>query len=282
MVFEDGFFHADPHPGNILIMPRPPEAEDYPPEQPLVIGMLDLGLVGRLTPALRDQTVNLLMAAARHDPDGIADAMLAIGKPQQKVDVDAFRAYIQQMAEAHLNRSLKDIEASAIVRDIVVGAIKFNIEIPADLTMMFRALMTIEGVGKEIYPDFDVLQAAKPLLAKIIWRRYHPLKMGDMFMQNFLRLGNMAKDLPYQLQEIIEDTRRGRLQLNMRDPEATRALERLGKRLRASVMCATLLGAGVSLLALDRQQVLGWLLLSLSLVSFGVHGFFDWLGKPRR
>jgi ubiquinone biosynthesis protein len=222
------------------------------------------------------------MAAARNDPDGIADAMLAIGKPQQKVDVDAFRAYIQQVAEAHLNRSLKDIEASAIVRDIVVGAIKFNIEIPADLTMMFRALMTIEGVGKEIYPDFDVLQAAKPLLAKIIWRRYHPLKMGDMFMQNFLRLGNMAKDLPYQLQEIIEDTRRGRLQLNMRDPEATHALERLGKRLRASVMCAALLGAGVSLLALDRQQVLGWLLLSLSLVSFSVHGFFDWLGKPRR
>lgn len=276
MVFEDGFFHADPHPGNILILPAPPDQGPYNQGQPVRVGLLDLGLVGRLSPKLRDQSVDLLMAAARNDPDAMADAMLAIGNPREKVDYEAFRAHVRKIAERHLGRDLKDMEAAAIVRDIIVGAIKFKIEIPAELTMMVRAMMTIEGVGKEIHPDLDLFAVAKPYLARIIWQRYHPLKLGSELLSGAGRLGAMARDLPFQLQEILEDLRHGRLRLQTEDQKRARALERLGARLRAAVVSAALLGAGITLLVAGQESTLGWGLLAGSGAWMAAHLFCDW------
>ncbi len=245
MVFEDGFFHADPHPGNVLILP-PPEGGRYAPEQPLTIGLLDLGLVGRLSPELRDRAVDLMGAAARNDPDAIADAMLSIGRPQAKVDTEAFRRYVRQIAERHLGKPLKDVQATAIVRDIVTGAIKFRIEIPTELTMMLRALMTIEGVGKEIYPELDLLAVARPYLTKMLWQRFHPLKLGADLLRGAERLGGLARNLPFQIQEIVEDLRQGRLEIRISDAQRAGATERLGRRVRAGIVFAALLLGGVA------------------------------------
>jgi ubiquinone biosynthesis protein len=261
MVFDDGFFHADPHPGNVLILPRP-EGERYAADQGVTIGLLDLGLVGRLPPELRDRAVDLLLAAARSDPDGMADAMLAIGRSRGKVDRSAFRAHVRQVADAHLDRPLSEVEFSAVIRDIVAGAMKFEIEIPVELTMMFRALMTIEGVGKEIDPELDVLAVARPHLARLIWQRYNPMRVGEDLLKNAGRLAGMARDLPEQLNEIIEDTRMGRLRIQAVDPETARATDRLGRRIRAGLICAALLGSAVALLIARVQPALAWSLLA--------------------
>jgi ubiquinone biosynthesis protein len=261
MVFDDGFFHADPHPGNVLILPRP-DGERYTPDQRVTIGLLDLGLVGRLPPELRDRAVDLLLAAARSDSDGMADAMLAIGRSRGKVDRGAFRAHVRQVADRHLNRPLSEVELSAVIRDIVAGAMKFELEIPVELTMMFRALMTIEGVGKEIDPELDVLAVARPYLARLIWQRYNPVRVGEDLLKNAGRLAGLARELPGQLSEIIEDTRTGRLQVRTVDPETARAIERLGRRIRAGLICAALLGSAVALLVARVQPTLAWSLLS--------------------
>jgi ubiquinone biosynthesis protein len=271
MVFEDGFFHADPHPGNILILPPPPAAGRYPEGQPVVIGLLDLGLVGRLSPRLRDQSVDLLMAAARNDPDAMADAMLAIGRPRQRVDQEAFRDHVRTISERHLGRGLKQMEAAGIIRDIVAGAIKFEIEIPVELTMMLRALMTIEGVGKEIHPELDVFGVARPYLTRIIWQRYHPLRLGAELARGASRLGGMARDLPFQLQEILEDLRRGRLTVRTEDRVAAAASDRLGRRVRAGLVSGALLGSGTALLLAGKLPALAWGLLAAAGVWLLVH-----------
>jgi len=275
MVFEDGFFHADPHPGNILILPRPAEGERYGSEA-LTIGLLDLGLVGRLTPQLRDRAVDLLMAAARNDGDAMADAMLAIGRSRAKVDREAFRAHVRQVAELHLDRPLQEIELSAVIRDIVAGAMKFELEIPVELTMMFRALMTIEGVGKEIDPELDVLEVAKPYLARIILQRYNPRRLGEDLLRDAGRLSSLARGLPDQLQEILEDTRQGRLQIRAVDPEGSRATERLGRRIRAALLSAALLGSAVALLIARVQPALAWTLLAAAAVWLAGHLIAEW------
>ncbi len=281
MLFEDGFFHADPHPGNIKVQPAPPEGGRYDPNQPLVIGLLDLGLVGRLSPRLRDQAVDLLMAAARNDADAMADAMLAIGRPRKKIDLEEFRNYVRMLSERHLGKDLKDIEASAIVRDIVVGAMKYHIEIPTELTMMVRAIMTIEGVGKEIHPDLDIMAVAKPYLAKIIWQRYHPMKLGNELLNNAGRLTAVARDLPFQLQEIVEDLRQGRLEVQTRDPQKVQATERMGFKIRGGIISAALLFSGVSLLESEAYGSLGLGLMIAAGVWLTGHLFLDWKGSKK-
>ncbi len=276
MLFEDGFFHADPHPGNIKVQPPPPEGGRYDPETPLVIGLLDLGLVGRLSPRLRDQAVDLLMAAARQDADAMADAMLAIGRPRKKIDLEEFRNYVRVLADRHLGKDLKDMEASAIVRDIVMGAMKYNIEIPTELTMMVRAIMTIEGVGKEIHPELDIMAVAKPYLAKIIWQRYHPMKLGNELLNNAGRLTAVARDLPFQLQEIVEDLRQGRLEIQTRDPHKAWAMDRLGYRIRGGIIAAALLGAGVAVLDSAKAGNLGFWLMGAAGVWLVAHLLMDW------
>jgi ubiquinone biosynthesis protein len=278
MVFEDGFFHADPHPGNILILPRPVNGT-YPPSAPLVIGLLDLGLVGRLSPELRDRIVDLLMAAAGNDADGIADAMLAIGRQRERVDLDAFRAHIHELSGRHLGKPLREVQASAIVRDIVAGAMKFSIEIPVELTMVIRAMMTIEGVGKEVDPELDLLAVAKPYLTRIAMQRYHPMRMGMEFLRGAGRLSTMAKDLPFQLQDILEDLRQGRLQVRTSDPEAQRSTERLGRRARAAILSSALLASGVALLIARIHPRFAWSLIAGSAIWFLGHLFADWRSR---
>lgn len=280
MVFEDGFFHADPHPGNVLILPRP-EGDSYDTDQQLIIGLLDLGLVGRLSPELRDRSVDLLLAAARNDPDGIAEAMLAIGHPRTKVDREAFRNHVRQISQLHLGRPLKEIEVSSIVRDIVAGALKFEIEIPVELTMMLRALMTIEGVGKEIYPELDVFQVAKPYLTRIVWQRYHPSKLGAELLHGIEQLGKMARFMPGQLQEIIDDIRHGQLKIQTSDAKTADATDRLGKRLRGSIASATLLVCGTALFLGGKQQSLAWVLIGASAFVFIIHMLFDFFSRSR-
>src|SRR6185503_3486637 len=98
MIFEDGFFHADPHPGNILISGTP----DAP-----VIGLIDLGMVGRLSPEMRDRTIDLMVGAVRQDHVAVADALYQIGTPTKKIDTRAYRAEVAELAEKYLGRPLK-------------------------------------------------------------------------------------------------------------------------------------------------------------------------------
>jgi ubiquinone biosynthesis protein len=153
MIFEDGFFHADPHPGNVIIM--------GPNEAPIT-GMIDVGMVGRLSPELRDRTVDLMVAAVRKDMVGVADALYAIGKPTKKIDMREYRAEVAMLAEKYLGKPLKEISLAAMIRDLVQGAIKYGLEIPTDFMLVGKALMTVEGIGREIDPDLDVFGETAP------------------------------------------------------------------------------------------------------------------------
>jgi ubiquinone biosynthesis protein len=282
MVFEDGFFHADPHPGNILVLPPPASDGRYAPGQTLTIGLLDLGLVGRLSPELRDRTVDLLLAAARNDPDAIADALLAIGRSRGRVDYEAFRAHVRRIAERHLGKPLAELQAAAIVRDIVMGAIKFEIEIPVELTMMLRGLMTIEGVGKEINPKLDLFSVAKPYLAKMVLARYHPLRLGSELWRGVERLTGVARDLPFQVQDILQDLRQGRLQIQAVDPGRSGAIERLGKRVRAGIVCGALVGGAVAIHIARPGDRLAWILAALAGCWILLHLLLDARSKRSR
>src|SRR5690606_19521221 len=132
-----------------------------------------------LSPARRALTIDVITASLRKDHEAIADALYAIGTPTKKIDMNAYRAEVALLSEKYLDKPLKDIEMSAMIRDLVRGGTKFGIEIPTDFVMTGKALMTIEGIGKEIDPDFDVYEESRPLFADFLRKRYSPEKMGN-------------------------------------------------------------------------------------------------------
>ncbi len=262
MIFEDGFFHADPHPGNVIIMP--------PFEEP-VVGMIDLGMVGRLSPELRDRTVDLMVAAVRKDMVGVADALYAIGRPTKKIDMREYRAEVAVLAEKYLGKPLAQIELSAMIRDLVQGAIKYGLEIPTDFMLVGKALMTVEGTGKEIDPELDVFGEAAPYFFDIVRKRYSPARLGNELWRGVEQLSRAGYDMPMQLREVLEDLRLGRTVLRTEDPGLPAAADRLGRRLFSGLVVVALVGGGVVLLHDERHETLGSVLLAVAAAVWLLH-----------
>jgi ubiquinone biosynthesis protein len=255
MIFEDGLFHADPHPGNILIL--------GPPEAP-VIGMLDLGLVGRMSADMREKTIDMMVAAVRSDDVAIADALLAMGRPRGAIDQAAFRAEVSMLARKYLNKPLNEIEISALIRDLVQGAVKYEIEMPTEMLMVGKSLMTVEGIGKEIYPELDVFTEVRPHFMRLLWKRYSPDRLAREGMRILSDLATATRNLPAQVHQILEDLRAGRLEVKSVDPNLPGASDRLGRRIYSSVVVAAMTLGGSALLALERHQTLAWTLLGIA------------------
>jgi ubiquinone biosynthesis protein len=266
MIFEDGFFHADPHPGNMLISGEP--------EEP-VIGLVDLGMVGRLSPETRDRCIDLMVAAGRNDHASIADALYAMGTPTKKVDMRAFRAHVATVSEKFLGRPLKEIDLAAMVGDLTNGAKKFGLEIPPDFLLMGKALMTLDGLVKEIDPNLDIFTESKPYFLELLRRRFSPERLGNEAWRAIEKLSGAAYDVPQQTREVLDDLRLGRLRVTAVDPEMPVALDRLGRRVWSGLVTFALVVAGAWLAA---HPPLFWA--GIGFMAFGgivmiVHGVSD-------
>ncbi|MEZ4293600.1 MAG: AarF/ABC1/UbiB kinase family protein [Polyangiaceae bacterium] len=262
MIFEDGFFHADPHPGNLFIMGTPAKPS---------IGFIDLGMVGRLSPEMREKTVDLMVAAVRQDYVGIADALYAIATPTKKVDMRAYRAEVAMLSEKYLGKPLKEINLSAMIGDLVYGATKYGLEIPPDFLLVGKALMTVEGVGKEIDPDLDVYGEARPYFLDLLKKRYSPERLTMDLYRGVERLSSAAYELPPLTREILDDLRLGRLSLVINEPHLKPAVDRLGARVLAGLLSFAFLVSGALLLAAHAQETLAAVLLVAGVLTTLIH-----------
>ncbi|MFZ1866411.1 MAG: AarF/UbiB family protein, partial [Polyangiales bacterium] len=270
-IFEDGFFHADPHPGNIIIM----GAEDDP-----IIGMIDVGMVGRLTPKMRDRTVDLMLAAVREDYGGIADALYAIGRPARKINRDAYEAEVTTLAQRYLGRRLSEIEIGPLLRDLIMGARKYGVEIPSEFLMLGKSLMTVEGVGKEIYPELDLIEEVRPYFIDLFQKRYSPERMTQDALRGLRRLGTAASEMPLQLEEILDDLRNGAFSIRTQQSQLELAADRLGRRAFSGIVVGALIVGATILLSQDRYWLGGLMLGAAALYGFA-HTARVWLlGSP--
>jgi ubiquinone biosynthesis protein len=269
MVFEDGFFHADPHPGNIIIMGK---------EEP-VIGLIDCGMVGRLNPELRDRTIDLMVCASRKDAYGVADTLYAIGRPTKKVDMREYRAEVAVLAEKYLGKPLKEIDLSAMIRDLVQGAMKFGLEIPTDFMLVGKALMTIEGIGKMLDPDLDVFGEAQPYFMRLLKQRYSPQRLGTELIKGVEQLSRAGYDVPLQAREVLEDLRLGRLQVRIAEATLAPAADRLGRRVFSGlVVAASTIGGAMSF---TQDRTLGAALFAVAATILVFHVALDLRRGPK-
>lgn len=272
MIFQDGFFHADPHPGNILVSGTP--------EAP-VLGLVDLGMVGRLSPEARDRCIDVMVAAGRNDHVALADALYAMGTPTKKIEMRAFRAHVATISEKYLNRPLKEIDMAAMVADLTTGASKFGLEIPPDFLLMGKALMTLDGVAKELDPDLDVFTESKPYFIELLRKRYSPERMGNEAWRALEKLSGAAYDVPQQTREVLDDLRLGRLRVTTVDPGLPLALDRLGRRVFSGLVIAAFVGAGAWLTVNPKLQWIGVSFMVLAALFFLLHAAADALRGRR-
>jgi ubiquinone biosynthesis protein len=272
MIFEDGFFHADPHPGNIFILGTP----DAP-----IIGLIDVGMVGRLSPELRERTIDLMIAAVRNDPYAVADALYEIGRPTQKVDMREYRGYVATLAEKYLGKPIAQIEVAALIGDLVHGALKYGIEIPTDFMLVGKALMTIEGIGKQLDPNLDIMGEAAPHFAALLKRRYSPQRLGNDLWRTVEQISRAGAGMPIQLREVLDDLRLGRTSVHVALEDLPSLADRLGRRLFSGVVVAALILSGALMLTRPGRETHAYVFFGLAAFGWGIHWLRDGDKKKR-
>jgi ubiquinone biosynthesis protein len=202
MVLIDGFFHADPHPGNVF----------YLADNRLVL--LDFGMVGRLSDQRRNEIVDLLVALAQHDEQGMLEVLL---EWTEDSDVDEARLYrdVSELAADYEFRPLKDIRLGELLVAVTAIMRAHSIVMPSDLTLLFKTLITLEGLGLKLDPDFHMTDQVEPFLKRVIRQRYHPstlLKRGRRGLHDVVSL---LSGLPRDAARLLKEARRGRLKIDL-------------------------------------------------------------------
>jgi len=191
MAFEFGLFHGDPHPGNLRIMPGG------------VIGVLDFGMVGRLEEEQREQLVDLFVAVTRNDVPRCVERLLMIGKPFREIDRPLLTGDVRDFIETYYGAPLDKIDVSRLLSDFVGILANHGIRYPADLMLLIRAIITLEGVGRALDPEFNLATHLAPFVERIINERYSPQRLAARVLTEARMLLGVLHDMPVHVGRTI-------------------------------------------------------------------------------
>lgn len=202
MVLIDGYFHADPHPGNVKYLPGNR------------LAFLDFGMIGRLPHPRRDQIVDLLAALSQRDEHGILNVLLE-WTGDAVVDEEKMAADIADFIFNYENLPLKDIQFGTLLNDIVAISREHELILPADLTLLFKALISLEGLGRQLDPEFQMVPHLTPFVKQVIISRYHPanvLKRGRVGLMEAL---HVLSGVPKDIGRLVKQARRGNMRIDL-------------------------------------------------------------------
>jgi ubiquinone biosynthesis protein len=271
MIVEDGFFHADPHPGNIFYLPGDR------------IAFIDFGMVGRLTDARREQVVQLLFGLVRHQPARVADVLLDWTDGGAR-DEEGLLRDIQVFVDQYHGVPLKQLRLGNMLSELTALLREHRLALPPDLALLIKAFISLEGMGRELDPDFDMAGEALPMLRRVLRARYSPRALAQRGRHAVGELLALLSSLPRDLSRLLRAARRGRLEIHIDVARLTQVgsqLDRAISRLVVGIVVAALIvgssivmtvPGGPSLLGLPLFGLLGflgavigglWLLLSI-------------------
>ncbi|MBT9460773.1 MAG: ubiquinone biosynthesis protein UbiB [Rugosibacter sp.] len=271
MIVEDGFFHADPHPGNVFYLPGNR------------IAFIDFGMVGRLTDERRDQLIRLLLGLVQHDARRVSDVLLD-WTGNSALDEEALLLEIDTFVDQYHGVPLKQLRLDQMLGEIAAMLRQHRLALPADLALLIKAFITLEGMGRELDPYFDMAGEAMPMLEKAMRKRYSPRAIVKRGWQSVSETLALVADLPQDISRLLRAARRGRLEVHIDVTHLKRVgnqLDRAISRLVVGIVVAALIigssivmtvPGGPSLFGLPFFGLLGfvgatvgglWLLLSI-------------------
>jgi ubiquinone biosynthesis protein len=192
MAFEFGFFHGDPHPGNIRVL------------HDGSIALIDYGMVGMLTDEKREQLVDLFVSVANKDVNRALRLVKRMGHPSRPVDDMLLAADVQDFIETYYGVSLERLKVGNMLDDFVDIMVEHGLRCPADFMLLIRAVVTLEGVGRSLDPRFNLAGEIAPFVERIVKQRYEPKRVIDRTMEDARSLLSAMHDIPVQFKRTLQ------------------------------------------------------------------------------
>jgi ubiquinone biosynthesis protein len=257
MIYADGFFHGDLHPGNVLVRDN------------TTVCFIDVGLCGRLSPRQQDLLTDMLIAVAQQNFDVVARLFwrMAIHGKDSTTDYSVFEADVVECAENWFaGKTMAQIEFGRVISDLIALSLRHRLRLPPDYTMTFKAVITMEGVGKQLRPDLDLLTAARPYAARLLAQRYQPQRLLESGYTAVRDLIEALGSAPELTRAILEDFRAGRSSIHVESRQLDRlraTYARAQQRNTIGLLAGVLALCGTLALDYGAATLLGVPLLSL-------------------
>ncbi len=270
-IFEFGFFHADPHPGNVLVL-----ADGS-------TGLIDFGMVGRLTPKLQDILLRMILAMAANDAEGFTDELYSMGAVRARTKRSALQRDLAHFLDRYATGSIKELATADAGREILSVAFKHRLQLPSELIMLIRVLTMSEGLGVMLDPDFRLFEFAEPYLKKFWTERRSPYALASKIGKSALDATELALDLPHRAALLLEKIERGEVDMSIRVEEvntAIRQLQKMANRLAISILLGSTIISFGMILGVFRpsfsDQYLGPMFLLGFMFSLGLGAWLMW------
>ncbi|MEJ2520116.1 MAG: AarF/ABC1/UbiB kinase family protein [Desulfuromonadales bacterium] len=254
-VLEHGLFHADPHPGNIFILPDQ------------VICMLDYGMVGRLGQDLKEQLLDLLQALLERDVDRIINQLLYSGELTDIADLKNLRRDLNEFIEDYYDLVLQEIKIGRLFAEFIEILTHHRIHFPPDYMLLAKALVVMEGVGRQLDPNFNMISHMRPYVSKFLIERFSPTNLTAQASRIIQAYASLAKNLPHDIKEFLNRLNRNQFKIDLEHrglEKLVNDLDRSSNRISFAVVIGSLIVGSSLVMQIDKGPMLfGFPLLGL-------------------
>ena len=203
MIFIHGFYHADPHPGNLLVL------------NDGVIGLLDFGMIGRIDEPLREQIEEMLLALIEGDATHLTSVITRVGRVPAELDRAALSIDVADFVSNYTHQPLGQLDLTGALRELTEMIRRYQIILPARIAMLIKVLVMLEGTARLLSPTFNLVSVMQPYQRKLIWRRFSPTRQWRRFRRIYSELEQLVEVLPRSILEILEQVQSGRFDVHL-------------------------------------------------------------------
>lgn len=264
-IFRLGFFHADPHPGNLFALPDGR------------VGFTDFGRVGWLSERCRDELADLLLAIVDNDPRLAVDVMLSVGSNSDRVDVPAVQREVARLIGKYYNKALGEVRVQELLQDILRLAYDYELGLPSELAVLLATLAVLEGMGSELDPKFDFVKVTRPFALEMVNQRMQPSRIVANATRNIRYLGRLLTGMPEALSRLVTRVGDGDLAVTVRpggfDPMIARFEEAVNRLAFALVVASFVVGLSMIIAQYTMPQ---WFLVVATLALLAAIGVGSW------
>jgi ubiquinone biosynthesis protein len=275
MVFKDGFFHADPHPGNMFV------------QSDGAIALIDFGMVGEVDDRLHDQLSRLLIALGRKDSRRLARTLADMSEARHDVDLPALADDVADFIALYDRANLQDIDMARLVQQLLAVVRTHRLQMPGEVAVISKMIVMAEGLGRVLDPEFRLNAALRPYVMEMFLERHSPQALMETLREAGLGAMDLVEDLPRLVDGLVRIVDSGGVEVRLRaselEPLLARA-EKIGDRVVAGVIAAAFIRGVGELVSLDRERS-GWRapFMRVGLTALGgLSGYLAWSAASRR
>ena len=264
-IFTHGFFHADPHPGNIFVLENN------------VVCLVDFGMVGIIDRKTREIFVDLVVGIVNEDISLAAKALLNLTSWEKRPDSRLFEKDIADFIIKNISDELQEIEIAVFLKDLLDVVSRYELKIPADLFLMMKAMATVEGIARQLYPEFDMIKEVKPFLIKVGLSRFRPRRIANDLIGISRSMGHFAQQFPADILEISRLIKNDKLVFTIEHKgykEMISTIDHVVNRISFAIIIAALLIGSALVIKAEVPPVI----MGISIIGFVGFVFAGFLG----